>query len=245
MAQTNDGILYAIRFRETGEEKVARQLARLDQALNLLRGGTAKGYYNSSVFSKKWKDRLHGKGSGNFRKQIRKLMLDVAVDICVDLITMSKGTTGNAAFSWQVSLVYSNIVSGAKHNGYTTRTNTGLFYKRPKLYLNHLREDSRNSGEYNRLKSQAISRENQKRSDADLQPLAKNGYTIYISNYAFIAPEGTLVRNFAFSGYYARMLFNTPSLGKYGVHDLSSAQMDEYVQKRYKELFNAGLKRIK
>ena len=100
-------------------------------------------------------------------------MLDVAVDICVDLITMSKGTTGNAAFSWQVSLVYSNIVSGAKHNGYTTRTNTGLFYKRPKLYLNHLREDSRNSGEYNRLKSQAISRENQKRSDADLQPLAK------------------------------------------------------------------------
>ena len=57
MAQTNDGILYAIRFRETGEEKVARQLARLDQALNLLRGGTAKGYYNSSVFSKRWKDR--------------------------------------------------------------------------------------------------------------------------------------------------------------------------------------------
>lgn len=234
MAQTNDGILYAIRFRETGEEKVARQLARLDQALNLLRGGTAKGYYNSSVFSKKWKERLHGKGSGNFRKQIRKLMLDVAVDICVDLITMSKGTTGNAAFSWHVS-----IVKGEDS------FNHGKYYHNPEGYLQRLAKDAESSSEYHTAQAGATARENALRSRSDLQPLSKNSYTIYISNYAFVAPYGYQVKNFVFRGYYARFMLDN-GYGRYKTgRNMSSEGMDEYVQNAFRKRFNEGLKKIK
>ena len=46
----NGGIKFAIRLYETGEEKVARQMARLDRKLQLLGGKSAAGFYSGGVF---------------------------------------------------------------------------------------------------------------------------------------------------------------------------------------------------
>ena len=91
----NGGIKFAIRLYETGEEKVARQMARLDRKLQLLGGKSAAGFYSGGVFGKKVHDRFFGKGSRSFRKQVQKLMLDIAVTVTLEIISMSKGTTGN------------------------------------------------------------------------------------------------------------------------------------------------------
>ena len=230
------GIVYAIRFTTTGEEKVARQIARLDQALNLLRGGRSSrgAFYNSSVFGDKIGSRLFGKGSRSFRKQLRALMLKCAVDICVDLIAKTRGTTGNAAFSWHVTLTKNS--ADQIH---------GKYYKNPKGYLKALAQASAGSSMYHSATAEATARERANQSNPDLQPLSKNGYTIYISNYAFVAPFGTEIKRLKFQGYYTRFMVDN-NFGKYnsGV-TLNSQSMDEYVQRKFRDSFNAGLKRIK
>lgn len=231
-----EGIVYAIRFSTTGEEKVARQIARLDQTLNLLRGGrSAKGvFYNSSVFGNTLREKLFGKGSRSFRKQIRQLLLDTAIDICVGLIARTHGTTGNTAFSWHVS-----IVKGEDS------FNHGKYYHNPEGYLQRLAKDAESSSEYHTAQAGATARENALRSRSDLQPLSKNGYTIYISNYAFVAPYGYQVKNFVFRGYYARFMLDN-GYGRYKTgRNMSSEGMDEYVQNTFRKLFNEGLRKIK
>ena len=51
------------------------------------------------------------------------------------------------------------------------------------------------------------------------------------------------IRQFTFDGYHAAKFYDTPELGMYKQpHFL--ANIDTYIQGRYKELFNTGIQRI-
>lgn len=231
------GIMYAIRLDIRGEEEVMRQVARLDQALNLLRGGrSSKGaFYNASKFGSGLRNRFSGKGSRNFRNQIRALMVHCATEICVDLITRTRGTTGNAAFSWHVSITRNDAEQ--EH---------GRFDHDPRGYLRALSDAHKSRSQYDTAKALAIARERGNEHNADLQPMSRNGYTIYISNYAFVAPFGTEVGNLIFEGFYTRFMLDSDFFGEYHAgFNLSSQGMDDFVQRKFKELFNEGLKNIR
>ena len=79
-------------------------MARLHRKLQLLGGKSAAGFYSGGVFGQKVHDRFFGKGSRSFRKQVQKLMLDIAVTVTLEIISMSKGTTGNTASAWYISI---------------------------------------------------------------------------------------------------------------------------------------------
>jgi hypothetical protein len=226
----NGGIKFAIRLYETGEEKVARQMARLDRKLQLLGGkGTAAGFYSGGVFSKKVHDRFFGKGSRSFRKQVQKLMLDIAVTVTLEIIGMSKGTTGNTASAWYVSI-------DENEHSY------GGFQNDPESYLREHAKARKTESIFQAAKAEARAREEQKLGNSKYLPAYKNRYTVYITNYAFVA-ENRQIRQFTFDGYHAAKFYDTPELGMYKQpHFL--ANIDTYIQGRYKELFNAGMQRI-
>ena len=225
----NGGIKFAIRLYETGEEKVARQMARLDRKLQLLGGKSAAGFYSGGVFGKKVHDRFFGKGSRSFRKQVQKLMLDIAVTVTLEIISMSKGTTGNTASAWYIS------IDENEHD-------YGKFQNDPEGYIREHAKARKTDSIFHANKAEAINRESMKQNNNKYLPAFKNRYTVYITNYAFVA-ENRQIRQFTFDGYHAAKFYDTPELGMYKApHFL--ANIDTYIQGRYKELFNAGIQRI-
>lgn len=232
MADTSQGIMFAIRLYEQGEDKVARQLARLDQKLKLLRGtnATVSGFYSSSVFGKKFYDKFYGKGSQSFRSKIRRCMLDVAVEIVIDLISLSRGTTGNMASSWHIAIERNDV-------------EYGKFYNKSADYMKAHKIARRSETMFHKNVNEAKQREVwASEKDDNLLPTHKNRYTIYISNYAYVSNEG-IVGRYVFDGYYARKMYEDSSLGRYNKGG-SITDLDAWVQNTYKERFNSKVKNL-
>ena len=71
----NGGIKFAIRLYETGEEKVARQMARLDRKLQLLGGKSAAGFYSGGVFGKRCMIAFSAKAAAVSENRFKNLCL--------------------------------------------------------------------------------------------------------------------------------------------------------------------------
>lgn len=164
----------------------------------------------------------------NFKSELGKELMQIAIDVTYDLIDFSGGTTGNMASAWEVSVSKSSPKFAGYYNG------DGRRYARDFVLAHRLNESFAKEGRDYATKKLS-------RLKKDLLSDMKSNYTIRITNFAQVSKANVGRHTIGRKGSYAEEVFKEGL----GIEGSSIEDPAEYAKQVFDREIALAVRRIR